>query len=1161
MSDELTQAPTPSPPDQPATVPPAPADIGFEIGEEIARGGMGTIHRGRDRALDREVAIKILQDRYPAGSITARRFVDEARITGQLQHPGIPPIHHVGTLPDGRPFLAMKLVKGRTLDEILKERDGTNKLAVFEAVCQAVGYAHAHKVIHRDLKPANVMVGNFSEVQVMDWGLAKVLDRPEARMIAEDPNATTALGTAIRRSSDSTDDVTQDGDVLGTPAYMPPEQAIGAIDDVDARSDVFGLGAILCTILTGQPPFVGGDAKSTRQLAAKGKLDDAFARLDVCGADPEWIALAKRCLSSEKADRPADANVVAAEAARLRADAEERAKRAELERERARVQAEELRKRRRVQTALAAAVALLLFGAGAVAWWLDHQAEQRKAEALRRELEDQQRRTANAAAVAALLERGEGALRRDDLETAALAIDQAKRLAAEGGADEHEQRLGRLGADVTFLRDLIAIDEYRWTPDRNTGFMPARDLVIERFVVALSKLGLLPRPDRSEAIAARLADSPLRDRVVDIYDRMLWVNREAAVAAVLAKVDPSPYRDRFRAAIVADDKTTLAAMIERPEFLDQPAGFVGIAAWASPVPEPIRRDIVNRVVLRWPNNPAVLVNAGYLFPTNRRTGADERLRWFQAALAAHPNNIYPLNGIGLALHHRGDYDDAILYFREAIRQAPKNTISWNNLGISQRELGLYDEARKSFEESIRLDPTYANPRRNLGTLAQKTGDLVSARAYFEDSLRHNPNYAIAHVDLAIIDRAEGHLERARERMANALKLEPELALAHMNLGYICVDMRDYDGALAAFRKAADLDPANYSYIAFRGYVLLRRDGPAAAIDSYKEAVRVGPNNEQNWIALANAQRDSGRLSDALATYREAIERYPDNIHFHNNLGALLRDAGQLDEAMRCFQHAHRLNPRAGIPIRNIGSIHLRRNERDQGIAKFREALSVEPHYHQARLDLAYQLRLQGKLDEATTETETVLRSSPGNTTAWIDLGFTWKARQHPDRALACFFEATRINTRYAPPWYNLGDLRQAQGDLLGAMRCFEQAIERDARHAAALNSLAWILAAGPLEFRDAKRAIELATRACEASRWNDPNHIDTLAVAHAATGDFAKAIELQNRALDFPNIEMRGGPQMRKQRDLFQQGQPYTEPTLQHARPELAPMPREMMGR
>ena len=144
---------------------------------------MGVVYRARDTGLDRDVAVKLLSERYAPDSVPAQRFLSEARITGQLQHPGIPAVHQVGTLADGRPFLAMKLIKGSTLETILKYRpdpsaDGgpaAGGLAIFEAVCQAVGYAHAHRVIHRDLKPANVMVGAFGEVQVMDWGLAKVL--------------------------------------------------------------------------------------------------------------------------------------------------------------------------------------------------------------------------------------------------------------------------------------------------------------------------------------------------------------------------------------------------------------------------------------------------------------------------------------------------------------------------------------------------------------------------------------------------------------------------------------------------------------------------------------------------------------------------------------------------------------------------------------------------------------------------------------------------------------------------------------------------------------------------------------------------------------------------------------------------------------------------
>jgi serine/threonine protein kinase len=311
---------------------------GYEIDAEIARGGMGVVYHARDMAMGREVAVKVLLDKFPIDGPTARRFVDEARITGQLQHPGIPPIHHIGQRPDGRPYLAMKLIRGRTLDELLKEREPVNTLAVFEAIAQAVGYAHAHGVVHRDLKPANVMVGSFGEVQVMDWGLAKVLAHREST--SGDPDAT--LGTEIRSLRDSHDE-THAGSVLGTPAFMPPEQAIGAVDEVDAQSDVFGLGAILCVMLSARPPYVASDAESTRKLAARGKLDDAYAALAGCAAEPDLVALCKRCLSAEKANRPTDGNAVAKEVASFRRAAEERARQAEVDKARTEVRATEAR--------------------------------------------------------------------------------------------------------------------------------------------------------------------------------------------------------------------------------------------------------------------------------------------------------------------------------------------------------------------------------------------------------------------------------------------------------------------------------------------------------------------------------------------------------------------------------------------------------------------------------------------------------------------------------------------------------------------------------------------------------------------------------------------------------------------------------------------------
>jgi hypothetical protein len=365
------------------------APPGFEIQFKIGQGGMGVVYLARDCALNRRVALKLLQPCFADDTLAGRSFLSEAQITGRLQHPGIPPVHQAGTLPDGRPFLAMKLIQGRTLEQLLRKQGpgAARWLGVFEAICQAVGYAHSQHVIHRDLKPSNIMVGAFGEVQVMDWGLAKMLTTPVAT--TRSPDETDPEATRLRPPSQSPRtpaDQTQLGSVLGTPAYLAPEQAIGAIDRLDRRSDVFGLGAILCALLTGQPPFVAIDAEATRQLAARAKLDAAFARLDGCGAGPELVALAKQCLSAEQDDRPADAGVLAVAVADLRRQAEQRARQAELDRARAVVQAAEQHKRRLVLWAAARVViAVLLCGVVGTTFGLIRAEQARRAETREKE--------------------------------------------------------------------------------------------------------------------------------------------------------------------------------------------------------------------------------------------------------------------------------------------------------------------------------------------------------------------------------------------------------------------------------------------------------------------------------------------------------------------------------------------------------------------------------------------------------------------------------------------------------------------------------------------------------------------------------------------------------------------------------------------------------
>jgi serine/threonine protein kinase len=198
----------------------------YQLIEKLGQGGMGGVYRVEDTALGREVALKVIGVADPNGDLAAR-LLREARVIAQLEHPGLIPVHEVGTLPDGCVFYTMKLVQGLRLDKHIAEL-GTiaDRLRVFGRICEAVSFAHSHGVLHRDLKPQNIMVGSFGEVLVMDWGISKVIGEMEGKSVASGASGQTEHGT-----------------VLGTPGYMAPEQARG--EAVDQRVDVYALGALL----------------------------------------------------------------------------------------------------------------------------------------------------------------------------------------------------------------------------------------------------------------------------------------------------------------------------------------------------------------------------------------------------------------------------------------------------------------------------------------------------------------------------------------------------------------------------------------------------------------------------------------------------------------------------------------------------------------------------------------------------------------------------------------------------------------------------------------------------------------------------------------------------------------------------------------------------
>jgi tetratricopeptide (TPR) repeat protein len=749
------------------------SDGRYELLDEIARGGMGAVLRANDRTLGREVAVKVLQERFPVGSMVARRFVDEARITGQLQHPGIPPVHDLGTLPDGRPFLAMKLIKGETLDDLLDDRpdpvaDRGRFLAVFEGVCQAVAYAHARHVIHRDLKPANVMVGAFGEVQVMDWGLAKVLTDIPSRRPADSDDA---LATEIRSARDTDGSETQAGSVLGTPAYMAPEQAIGAIDQVDERSDVFGLGAILAVILSGEPPFVGDTAEGSRVMAARGKVEDCFVRLDASGAEPELTALCKKCLSPERDDRPASGAAVAAAVAELRADAEERARRAELDRvrvegERARAEAEARLQRQKRRSQLAAAggaVGLLVVVAGA---WLvvRVQSEARRADADRvasvalgraEQLVSQADAidasdVATANAVARLWEQAEAAIVQAEGAIAGVgSVGQTARV--RDRAESVRSGSARARRDAALLASLESARAADW--GTSGAYLDRRESV-RMYRTAFATAGLPAGGDAATLADAVRAEPPgvrkaLEAALDDWVDALqLPPDREAGrVRAAADLVDPDPIRKEVRAVVAGGDKQTIVKLAERLGSADLP--------------------------------PAAAVILGAAL--DDKGCASEAVRILRPLRERHPSDLPLLRELCAALQGASPNDPVVI--EEAVGCAWAAVAAHPNAALGRYALGQsYHSGNK---------------------------DLAAAEIHYRKTLELNPRFTHCMINLAIILKAKGDSAGEEALLRRAIETDPQFGRAHHNLGDLLFSRGDLAGAEAEFRKAIELDPENY----------------------------------------------------------------------------------------------------------------------------------------------------------------------------------------------------------------------------------------------------------------------------------------------------------------------------------------------------------------
>ncbi len=1156
----------------------------YQITGQLGAGGMGEILQVRDEDIGRELAAKVIKGQ--ADSRTLAKFLREGQITGQLEHPNIVPLYELGMTPDKQVYFTMKRIDGDDL-AVLLSRSGAGEgqtlfeyLQIFVKVCDAMSMAHSQGVIHRDLKPANIMVGRFGEVQVMDWGLARVIGQP-------DPTAdscTVDLGrssqllerTQLKQSGDQLK--TLAGTVLGTPHYMAPEQARGEIDRLDQSSDVYALGAILYEMLTLETPFSGTSLREVLEQVAVGEMVPPIERTPERMVPWELDSVVRRAMSHRRGDRYATVSELSADIQQFLEGGTLAAARY--------TAGQRLVKWARQHKALVAGVAgVMLFGVSLLVG-IQVQAARDRAAAVALGL-----RNADSAsrALPGLSALGQALQRRSKIGGQRSESDKARWKTVLAGyfktisaldrglsvaPDDPVLRSRRQAAGRALSHAAMLTGDFtlaaQAVEDTLTWGASSEQAETDRALVEVERTRRMRR--RKKAIEAMIADLQLGLASTE-RTHPHWL-LDDYVFALVALRDPQTVRVLSQALsrVTAwarqnpKDKTWPDADRDRAIVLCRVLGRLDLPGVVEPM------AALSRVV----GDAAVSVEAGLALCNTASPQAQAPLielrnrlgnlsnGWMQISTAFRrvpdstpqdrPRSWRDYLRIAEACREREDYQKQLAALDKLVELRPSWARAWGERGFAHYHLGQQDKALADFGQAFKLEPENPLVLANRASVLLGLDRPAQALQDLDLVLSKKPNLSAVHRYRGIALRQLGRFEEAIRSLQRAIELKPEFAEHYNELGRTRQAMRQYDAAVRMYTAAIRQNSQYARYWVNRGNVRRYQGDLKGAREDFSQALRLAPRSSRAFMGRAGVFRDEGDTTSALAELGRALKFDPREhrsmvirAEIYNKLGKPRRALSDLDRALRLAPRYARalrarseawrlvgdldraiadttaaigLEPADADSYSRRGALYQAQHKIKLALADFDKAIELAPRSPLALSNRSSLRLMTGDIRGALADAQASIRSNPGQDSGYANRASARKELGDLDGTIADYSQAILLvkDARKRGQYQTQrGIAYQLKGDQDKALADFDQAIAADGRNVVAH------ISRGTAYF--SKGELDPAMSSYRAALKVDPTAwlaLFNIGLIHERRGQVAEALRAMRRALPLAPPSMRG---------------------------------------